>query len=60
MFDNPVHYNIQGINRLDSSVRDILNDKDKELIENTLEKVYFKRKGDVWLECEAVKKIDVV
>ena len=41
-------------------MRDILNDKDKELIENTLEKVYFKRNGDVWLECEAVKKIDVV
>ena len=35
-------------------MRDILSEKDKELIESILEKVYFKRIGDVWLECGAI------
>ena len=35
-------------------MRDILSEKDKDLIESILEKVYFKRIGDVWLECEAI------
>ena len=35
-------------------MRDILSEKDKDLIESILEKVYFKRIGNVWLECESI------
>ena len=50
LLDHPVHNNIQFINRLESFMRDILSEKDKDLIESILEKVYFKRIGNVWLE----------
>ena len=54
LLNHPVHNNIQFINRLESFMRDILSEKDKDLIESILEKVYFKRIGNVWLECESI------
>ena len=41
LYDHPVFNSIQGINQLDSFMRDILKDKDKELlIKSILEKVH--------------------
>ena len=35
-------------------MRDILSEKDIELIESILEREHFKRIDNVWLECESI------